>query len=97
MLRDLDEGRASIGYFVVPSARGRRAAARGLAAMARWADNDLHIPRIQVYIEPWNIGSIRTAEAAGFTKEGLLRGWQIVDDERRDMLMYSLLASELED
>jgi [ribosomal protein S5]-alanine N-acetyltransferase len=96
VLRDLDEGRASIGYFVVPSARGRGAAARGLVAMARWASSGLHIPRIQVYIEPWNIASIRTAEAAGFTQEGLLRGWQVVNEERRDMLMYSLLAADLE-
>ena len=95
VLRDLDEGHVSIGYWVVSSARGRGAAARGLVAMSRWAAIELRIPRLQVYVEPWNIASIRTAEAAGFTREGLLRGWQMVGDERRDMFMYSLLASDL--
>ncbi len=31
------------------------------------------------------------AEAAGFHREGLLRSFMPIGDERRDMLMYSLL------
>lgn len=30
-------------------------------------------------------------ERAGYTREGLLRSWQRVEPERRDMYMYSLL------
>lgn len=34
-----------------------------------------------------------SGRAGGYEREGLLRSWQEVGDERRDMFMYSLLAS----
>ncbi|WP_416566486.1 GNAT family N-acetyltransferase [Nocardia testacea] len=92
-LRDVDEGRASLGYWVVRSARGHGVAAHALAGMATWALEELRIPRLQLYVEPWNVASIRTAERAGFECEGLLRSWQRVGDRRRDMLMYARLAT----
>jgi RimJ/RimL family protein N-acetyltransferase len=88
-LRNIDLGRASVGYWVAPSARGRRAAGHALCAVRDWAFATLHIPRLELYVEPWNTASIRTAEAAGFRREGLLRSWETVGDERRDMLMFS--------
>ncbi|MDX2591330.1 GNAT family protein [Streptomyces sp. WI03-4A] len=93
-LRDLAEGRASLGYWVVKSARGQGAAAAAVDAVAGWALRDLRIPRLELWVEPWNTASIRTAERAGFQREGLLRSWQQVGDERRDMFMYSLLNDE---
>jgi [ribosomal protein S5]-alanine N-acetyltransferase len=39
--------------------------------------------------------SFAIAEAAGFRKEGLLRSWQEVGGERKDMFMYSLLPAEV--
>ncbi|WP_051165604.1 GNAT family N-acetyltransferase [Nocardia testacea] len=92
-LRDVDEGRASLGYWVVRSARGHGVAAHALAGLATWALEELHIPRLQLYVEPWNRASIRTAERAGFECEGLLRSWQRVGDRRRDMFMYARLAT----
>lgn len=92
-LKDIDEGRASLGYWVVRSARGHGVAAHALAAMATWALEELHIPRLQLYVEHWNRASIRTAERAGFECEGLLRSWQQVGSRRRDMFMYARLAT----
>ncbi len=93
-LRTVGAGRASLGYWVVESARGQRAAGAALTAVARWAIEDLGIPRLELYVEPWNEGSRRTAERAGFTREGLMRSWQQVGGERRDMFMYSLLPGD---
>ncbi|WP_433490231.1 GNAT family N-acetyltransferase [Nocardia grenadensis] len=93
-LKDIDEGRASLGYWVVRSARGHGVAAHALTAVATWALEELHIPRLQLYVEPWNRASIRTAERAGFVCEGLLRSWQKVGERRRDMFMYARLATE---
>ncbi len=94
-LRDLGQGRASLGYWVVKSARGQGAAVAALGAVAGWASRDLRIPRLELYVEPWNTASVRAAERVGFQREGLLRGWQQVGDERRDMFVYSLLNAEL--
>ncbi len=93
-LRDIDQGRASVGYWVVKPARGRRAATFALRAVSRWALTELAIPRIELYVEPWNAASIRTAEEASFVREGMLRAWEEVGGERRDMLMYSRLPTD---
>lgn len=56
-----DEGR---------TARGRGAAGFAVVTLARWAHHDLGIPRLQLYVEPWNTASIRTAEAGRFPARG---------------------------
>lgn len=94
-LRDQGEGRASLGYWLAGSARGQGTAADALRAVVRWALGDLQIPRLQLHVEPWNVASQRTAERVGFQREGLLRSWQQVGEERRDMIMYSMLGVDL--
>jgi ribosomal-protein-alanine N-acetyltransferase len=88
-LAGLEQGRATAGYSVIPSARGRGLAAAALAALASfaWSIKELH--RIELYIEPWNAGSVTTAEHAGFEREGLLRSHQEIGGRRRDMLLYA--------
>ncbi|MBY8878254.1 GNAT family N-acetyltransferase [Actinacidiphila acidipaludis] len=93
-LKNLDQGRASLGYWVVESARGQGTAAAAVRAVACWALRDLRIPRLELWVEPWNTASLRTAERCGFRREGLLRQWQRVGKERRDMVMYALLDGE---
>jgi len=93
-LRDISHGRAAVGYWVAGSARGRGAARYAVAAVTEWAFSELRIPRLELYVEPWNQASIRTAESTGFRREGLLRSWQAVGGERKDMLMYSMLPTD---
>jgi len=92
--KDIGEGRASVGYWIVSSARGSGAASFAVRALTRWAHHELHIPRLQLYVEPWNTASVRTAENAGYRREGLLRSWQEVAGERKDMYMYASLATD---
>jgi [ribosomal protein S5]-alanine N-acetyltransferase len=89
-----DHGRASAGYSVIPSARGRGLAAAALTALTSfaWSIQELH--RIELYIEPWNAGSIRTAERARFEHEGLLRSHQEIGGRRRDMLLYATIRED---
>lgn len=87
-------GRASVGYWVVSSARGSGAAGFAVRALSLWAHQELAMPRLDLYVEPWNGASIRTAERAGYQREGLLRSWQAVGGTRRDMYMYARLASD---
>jgi RimJ/RimL family protein N-acetyltransferase len=94
-LKEQGEGRASLGYWLAGPARGQGIAAEALRAVVRWALADLRIPRLELYVEPWNAASQRTAEHVGFQREGLLRSWQQVGEERRDMIMYSMLGADL--
>jgi ribosomal-protein-alanine N-acetyltransferase len=93
-LAGLDQGRATAGYSVMPSARGLGLAAAALTALTAfaWSIQDLH--RIELYIEPWNTGSVRTAERAGFEREGLLRSHQEIGGRRRDMLLYATIRGD---
>jgi [ribosomal protein S5]-alanine N-acetyltransferase len=93
-LHGIAQGRASVGYWVARQTRGRGTAAFAVGSVARWAHRELHIPRLELYVEPWNMASIRTAERAGFQREGLLRSWQEVGGEPKDMFMYSRLATD---
>jgi [ribosomal protein S5]-alanine N-acetyltransferase len=90
-LRDIESGRASIGYWIVPSARGRKSAGWALRGVVTFAFDVLAIPRLHLFVEPWNIASQRTAEFAGFRREALLRGWERIDHEQHDAYSYVLL------
>lgn len=90
-LTGLAEGRASVGYAIAPGARGHgtAGAALNLAVKFAWTIPELY--RVEALIEPWNVASIRTAESAGFAREGLLRSYREIGGVRRDMLMYAVI------
>jgi ribosomal-protein-alanine N-acetyltransferase len=94
-LRDIRHGRASVGYWTVASARRRGYAGAALAALSSWGLTLAPIHRLELYAEPWNEGSWRAAEQAGYEREGLLRSWAAVGLERRDMYVYSRLRPRL--
>jgi RimJ/RimL family protein N-acetyltransferase len=89
-LHEIESGRASIGYWVVPGARGKKRAGWALRGVVAFAFDVLAIPRLHLFIEPWNIASQRTAEFAGFTREALLQGWERINHVQRDVYAYAL-------
>jgi len=94
-MKDHDQGRANVGYWIGPRHRRRGYVTAALHAVSRWGLTLDGIARLEVYVEPWNQGSWRAAERVGYQREGLLRSWQAVGQERRDMYMYSLLKGDL--
>jgi len=93
-LAPLGQGRATAGYSVVPSARGRGVASAALTALTAFAWTIPELHRVELYIEPWNTGSVRTGERAGFQREGLLRSHQEIGGRRRDMLLYATVRDD---
>ena len=87
------KGRASIGYWIAPEFRRLGYAAAALTVLVGWASTLPEIERLELYVEPWNEGSWRAAEACGFCREGLLRSWEQVGDARKDMYMYSYIPA----
>lgn len=67
-LTSIEQGRTTGGYGVAPSARGRGAAGQALIALTAFAWTLTPVHRVELYIEPWNLASIRSAERAGFTR-----------------------------
>jgi [ribosomal protein S5]-alanine N-acetyltransferase len=95
-MRMPSDGVGEVGYWVKREARGRGLATRALRLLARWALEDQRLARVQLAAEPGNLASLRVAEKAGFTREGLLRRYLNIGGERRDGFMFSLLPEELE-
>jgi RimJ/RimL family protein N-acetyltransferase len=93
---DWSDGKAEIGYWMAPEARRRGIGARGTRLLAEWGIRTLRLERIELLANPRNEASQRLAERAGFTREGVLRKYRRRHGIREDLVMYSLLAEDLE-
>jgi RimJ/RimL family protein N-acetyltransferase len=92
---DFDSQRAEVGYWLAPSERGRGLATRALRLFSSWVFEALPVVRLEAIPEVDNTHSQRLLARVGFKREGVLRSYQVVHGERRDMVMYSLLAQDL--
>jgi RimJ/RimL family protein N-acetyltransferase len=81
-LRDAD-----IGYWIAPSAQGRRYAAEVCTALAGWAyAHEVH--RLEIRTDVRNVVSARVALRAGFAFEGIRRAALEAPDGRQDMAVF---------
>ena len=90
---DAEHRRAEAGYWVAPEARGHGVAARALELLTEWAFGPpLELVRVGLSIDVDNVASQRTAERAGFAREGVLRSFIEAKARRWDVAIYSRLA-----
>lgn len=94
---DWDHARAELGIWLVPQLRGRGIATKSLRVASRWLLRPCGLERLQILTEPDNGPMIGAAQAAGFTYEGVLRGYTRERGERADNAVLSLVRSDLED
>jgi RimJ/RimL family protein N-acetyltransferase len=92
-----DRSVAEVGYWIEKSARRRGIATRALRLVSTWAVADLGVQRLELMTATDNAGSQRVAEAAGFTREGVLRSYVTLGCGIADVVMYSLLPTDLAD
>ena len=92
----MDMAEGELGYIVAREARGRGVAGRAICLLARWAFEELGLMRLEAWIDVANEPSVRVAERAGFTYEGIRRSVHVKDDKRVDMAVYSLLPGDLQ-
>ncbi|MET0615922.1 MAG: GNAT family N-acetyltransferase [Thermoleophilaceae bacterium] len=93
---DWADMKGEIGYWMAPEARRRGIGARATWMLAEWAVTTLGLERVELLANPKNEASQRLAERAGFTREGVLRRYRRRHGVREDLVMYSLLAEDLE-
>src|SRR4051794_24517762 len=86
---------AEIGYWCAPWARGRGVMTRAVGMLARYGFDEFELNRIELVIAVDNRASIRVAEKAGFTLEGVLRRYRENKGIWRDHEMWSLLSDEI--
>jgi RimJ/RimL family protein N-acetyltransferase len=85
-----------VGYWAAPAVRGRGLTTRALRLLARWLLVTAGAARVQLRADVQNAASVRVAEKAGFTREGVLRssGYNHRAGRRIDYAMFSLLPGE---
>ena len=90
-----DPAIGELGYMVGPRARGRGVAARAVELITAWAFEALGIERMEILVDPRNAPSVRVAEAAGYVREGVLRGYRPRrGGERLDLAIHARLRSD---
>jgi len=92
---DWDHARAELAIWLAPQVRGKGLGRRALRLAARWALQDGGIARLEVLAEPDNGTIVAATSAAGFTHEGLLRGYQRRRGRRVDLVVMSLIPADL--
>jgi RimJ/RimL family protein N-acetyltransferase len=86
-----------IGYWMTPGARNRGVTTAAVSAFSRWAFAEFPaLVRLSLHTMPQNLASQRVAEKAGFSREGVLRAWDYASGEPQDVVMFSLLISDLD-
>ncbi|HET6499864.1 MAG TPA: GNAT family protein [Amycolatopsis sp.] len=85
---------AEVGYWLDSGFEGRGLATRAVTAVLDQAFGPLGLHRVELRTNPGNQRSRSVAERLGFTQEGLLREAAPFPGERRDEVVFGLLARE---
>jgi len=91
----LGPARAELGVWVIPQERGKGLARAALRLAAGWLFERCRLARLELLTEPDNEPLLRAAATAGFVREGVLRHHARRGKGRQDMVVLSLLASDL--
>ncbi|MFI9558310.1 GNAT family N-acetyltransferase [Nonomuraea endophytica] len=87
-------GTTEVGYGVHPLYRGRGFAPEAVTGLADHVFARTELRRIDLTANLDNTASIRVAEKAGFTREGVLRAAVLEDDGPHDLAMFGLLRGD---
>lgn len=83
-----------IGYWIMPGFRGHGVAGRAARLLAAWAIGAGGMQRVEIRAATGNIGSQRSALAAGFRREGVLRSAGFTHQGRVDLVVFGRIAAD---
>ncbi|MCH7323219.1 GNAT family N-acetyltransferase [Solibacillus sp. MA9] len=83
-----------VGYSMDERYIGRGITTEAVRLLLEFGFNRLNIHRIEAYVAPQNIASIKVLEKSGFTREGLLRQLLFINGVWVDHYMYAILQDE---
>jgi [ribosomal protein S5]-alanine N-acetyltransferase len=88
----LDHNRAEIGYGLFDeSYKGKGIMTEAIKPILDYGFHKMNLHRIEAFIAPENIPSIKLVERFGFIKEGHLRQHYFKNDVMEDSVVYALL------
>ncbi|WP_162795455.1 GNAT family N-acetyltransferase [Nonomuraea lactucae] len=87
-------GTTEIGYGVHPLHRGRGFATEAVRGLVDWVFTTTDLRRIDLTANLDNLASLRVAQKAGFTWEGVLREASVEDDGPHDLVLFGMLRDD---
>jgi [ribosomal protein S5]-alanine N-acetyltransferase len=93
-LKRLPYSSAFIGYSLDEKFTRRGIASEAVSVIRQFAFNELKLHRIEAYVAPENIASIKVLENNGFKQEGLLRKLLYINGYWIDHYLYAILDEE---
>ena len=92
---DRENRTTTIGYWLAEDQQGRGLMTAAVKRLLEHAFDELRLNRVGIEVAPNNPRSRALAERLGFREEGVLReAERFADDDYRDLVLYSMLASE---
>ena len=85
---------AAIGYWLTKNAEGKRIITRSCKALINYGFRELCLHRIEIKAAVENVRSQAIPEKLNFTKEGILRQAELVNNKFLDLVLYSMISDE---
>lgn len=89
-------GVANLGYWVRTSQTNKGIATAATLLLAQFAFKELKLNRVELTIAVHNQASLRVADKAGATREGILRNRVLKNDTPSDAVAFSFVPQDLE-
>ncbi|GAU18856.1 hypothetical protein TSUD_228460 [Trifolium subterraneum] len=91
------ERSAELSYVLGSKYWGKGITTCAVKQVVKVVFNELsHLERLEALVDVENVGSQRVLEKVGFQKEGVLRKYLIINGKNKDMIMFSLLSTDLQ-
>jgi RimJ/RimL family protein N-acetyltransferase len=81
--------RAEVGYWLVPSARGRGIGKTAVGLLVEWAFAELGLDRIEIQTTPANAPARALARSLGFQEEGVMIARNLERGRRVDVVLLA--------
>jgi [ribosomal protein S5]-alanine N-acetyltransferase len=93
-VRDADQTTGSVGYWLLPRARGQGLATRAVRLVSGWALREMGVTNLRLTTEPENERSRRVAERSGFRQTAVLHHQATINGRLIDQVVYELVPED---
>lgn len=91
----IDHGRAEIGYGLIDEhTKGKGLMTEALKAVLQYGFEEMQLSRVEAFVAPENIPSLKLVQKFNFTREGQLRKHYLKDGNLEDSVVFGLLKEE---
>jgi ribosomal-protein-serine acetyltransferase len=91
---DWDSSRTEIGYWLGAQFEGKGIMTKACNAFINHAFNDLRLAKIEIGAATNNNKSRAIPERLGFTQEGIIRNYELLNNQYLDRVIYGLIKEE---